>query len=235
MKQCQHQQFLSIEKKSGQVACAHRHRSCLVMASELVSQPGFCNEGHASMMKVRVGRCVSSPAPASVQDLMSASVSLMISRTVKPEGPANACSHVFSCMRAHMPVQCKQACSLLHGCMPVHTSNHALCCMHACLHAVTSGSLSNPQQHQSHLWAPFPCGHAVISGARRTAPGLGRHDVQRRGVGVKRAPMMKPEASSVTRRSTPLQTGAHQPHRASAGAQTHPACMQAPEHACKAV
>ncbi len=39
------------------------------------------------MMKVRVGRVVSS-SHLSVQDLMSASVCLMISRTVKPEGPA---------------------------------------------------------------------------------------------------------------------------------------------------
>ena len=45
-----------------------------------------------SMMKVRVGRAVSwAAAPlSSVQDLMSASVFLMISRTVKPEGPAHA-------------------------------------------------------------------------------------------------------------------------------------------------
>ena len=39
------------------------------------------------MMNVRVGRVVSS-SHLSVQDLMSASVCLMISRTVNPEGPA---------------------------------------------------------------------------------------------------------------------------------------------------
>ena len=47
------------------------------------------------MMKVRVGRAELS-WPLSVHDLMSASVALMISRTVKPEGPSRqqACCSV---------------------------------------------------------------------------------------------------------------------------------------------
>lgn len=41
-----------------------------------------------SMWKVRVGRVWAAGVPGSVQDLMSAPVSLLISRTADPDGPA---------------------------------------------------------------------------------------------------------------------------------------------------
>ena len=54
-------------------------------------------------MKVRVGRTVLSP-PLSVHDLMSASVALMISRTVKPEGPDQAAGMRECQLRGQVPM-----------------------------------------------------------------------------------------------------------------------------------
>ena len=59
----------------------------LVAASCVKTEKILWSRGRTSIIKVRVGRVMSS-SHLSVQDLMLASECLIISRTVNPEGPA---------------------------------------------------------------------------------------------------------------------------------------------------